>query len=116
MNKPAKTDLGNQEIFSRNLKRYIVKSGEKQKDIAKAVGVSTGTFCDWVNLRAYPRMDKLQALADYFGIQKSDLVEDPNVKKTISEQDKTVIDLFHLVPEEKREFVLSLIEAAIDKL
>ena len=116
MDKKIKTELGNPEIFSRNLQRYMEISGKTQKEVAAAIGVSTGTFCDWIKCRTYPRMDKIQLLANYFGIQKSDLVEDPNVKKTISEQDKTVIDLFHLVPEEKREFILSLIEAAINKL
>ena len=116
MNKTARTDLGNQEIFSRNLKKYIVSSGEKQKNIAKAVGVSTGTFCDWVNLRAYPRMDKLQALADYFGIKKSDLVEDNTLEDEGAAEDRKVLELFHQVPKEKREFVLSLIQTTIDNL
>ena len=117
MNKSLKTDLGNQEIFSRNLKRYLENSGKAQKEVASAICVSAGTFCDWIKGRAYPRMDKVQALAEYFGINKSDLVEDVNVaKETVSDADQKVLDLFHKVPEEKREFVLSLIQATIDNL
>ncbi len=117
MNKSVKTDLGNQEIFSRNLKRYLENSGKKQKEVAAAIYVSTGTFCDWIKGRAYPRMDKVQLLADYFGINKSDLVEDVNVStEAVSDEDQKVLDLFHKVPEEKREFVLSLIQATIDNL
>ena len=117
MNKSVKTDLGNQEIFSRNLKRYLENSGKTQKEVAAAIFVSTGTFCDWIKGRAYPRMDKVQSLADYFGINKSDLVEDVNVvAEAISDDDQKVLDLFHKVPEEKREFVLSLIQATIDNL
>lgn len=117
MNKPIKTDLGNNKIFSRNLKRYLENSGKTQKEVAAEIGVSTGTFCDWIKGRAYPRMDKLQLLAEYFGIQKSDLVEDVNVgKETISDQEQEIFDLFHKVPEEKREFLLSIIRAAIDNL
>lgn len=117
MNKPYETDLGNKEIFIRNLKRYLAETGTKQNEIARAINVSTGTICDWTKGRTYPRMDKIQALADYFGIQKSDLVEDVNVvKEVVSEEDQRVLDLFHKVPEEKREFVLSLIQATIDNL
>ena len=117
MNKSVKTDLGNKEIFSRNLMRYLDNSGKKQKEVATAIYVSTGTFCDWIKGRAYPRMDKIQLLADYFGISKSDLVEDKNIKNDIvSDEDQEVLDWFHKVPKEKREFVLSMIRAAVENL
>ena len=117
MSKTTNNGLGNMEIFSRNLKRYVALSGAKQKDVAAVIGVSTGTFTDWVKGRAYPRMDKLQRLADYFGIKKSDLVEDKNVtSETISDAEQQILDLFHRVPKEKREFVLSMIRAAIENL
>ena len=113
----VKTDLGNKEIFSRNLKRYLELNHKKQNEVAAAVGVTTGTFTDWVKGRIYPRMDKIQLLAEYFGIQKSDLVEDVNIsKETVTNEDQEVLDLFHKVSKEKRELVLSMIRAAIDNL
>ena len=116
MNKSA--DRGEtQKVFSKNLLKYVKNSGQKQRVIAKAVGVSAGTFCDWVKGRAYPRMEKIQKIANYFGIKKSDLVEDKTEKDTEHERQlERLYDLFNRVPEEKREFVLSLIQAAIDKL
>lgn len=117
MNNSVKTDLGNPEIFARNLTRYLNLSGKTQKEVAAAVKVSTGTFNDWVKCRVYPRMDKVQLLAEYFGIQVSDLVDDINIaKEIVSDKDQEVLDLFHEVPEEKREFVLSLIRLTIEKL
>ena len=117
MNKAVETDLGNKEIFSRNLNRYLSLSGSTQKEVAKAVGISTSTFCDWTKGRAYPRMDKVQKLAEYFGVRKSDLVEDVNItKESVSNKEQEIIDLFNQVPENKREFLLSLIRAAIDNL
>lgn len=116
MNKTA-FDLGNKEIFVSNLKRYLDNSGRTQNEVAKVIGVSKGTFCDWMKGRAYPRMDKIQKLADYFGISKSDLVEERNIENEQSlKQDQEVLDLFHKVPKEKREFVLSLIRTTIDNL
>jgi transcriptional regulator with XRE-family HTH domain len=117
MNNSVKTDLGSREIFSRNLVRYLENSGKTQREVANAVGVSYGTFCDWTKGRTYPRMDKVQLLADYFNIRKSDLVENINViPEAVSDEDQEVLDLYHKVPKEKREFVLSLIQTVIDNL
>ena len=117
MNELIRTDLGNKEIFIRNLKRYLKVSGKKKIEVANAIGVSSGNFADWLAGRSYPRMDKIQLLAEYFGVQMADLVDDVNVpKETISNQDQEIFDLFHKVPEEKRELILSMIRAAIDNL
>lgn len=117
MKKLVKTDLGNKEIFARNLKRYLENSNKKQNEVARAVGVSTGTFNDWMKCRTYPRMDKVQLLAEYFGINKSELVEDVYVaKETISEKDQKVIDLFHEVPLNKRDAAIEMIESVLKTL
>ena len=117
MKKTVISDLGNKEIFARNLNRYLSLSGKTQKEVAEAVKISTSTFSDWTKGRIYPRMDKVQALADYFGIQKSDLVEAVNIPtESVNDEDQKVLDMFHKVPKEKREFLLSLIQATIDNL
>ena len=117
MNKPIKTELGNQEVFSKNLRRYVEASGKSQKEIAAAIGVSPSSVCDWINFRAYPRADKLQLLAELFGIKRSYLTEEVSIEEErTARQDQEILDLFHKVPEEKREFVLSLIRMTIDNL
>jgi transcriptional regulator with XRE-family HTH domain len=110
--------LGNQEIFSKNLSRYVKESGKTQMEIAKAVGISRGTFCDYVKGRAYPRMDKVQKLSEYFGIKISDLVDErPSEEDLVfASQKEEVLELFSKVPEEKRELVLSLIRVTIENL
>ncbi|MCL1951736.1 MAG: hypothetical protein FWF60_02790 [Oscillospiraceae bacterium] len=40
------------------------------------LGVAYTTFSDWYNGNKYPRIDKIEMMANYFGILKSDLVED----------------------------------------
>ena len=64
------------EIFSKNLNRYLEKSGRTQKEIAEAVGVSPAAFTWWVKGNRYPRMDKVEMLAKYFGCSKADLIEE----------------------------------------
>lgn len=50
--------------------------GKSRRDVCAALGFSYYTFSDWVNGKKYPRMDKVEMLADYFGILKSDLIEE----------------------------------------
>lgn len=64
------------KTFGENLLHYIEKSGKTQREIADAVGVAPSTFNDWCKGRKYPRMNKVDALASYFGIKKSDLIEE----------------------------------------
>ena len=40
------------------------------------VGVAPSTFNDWVKGKKYPRIDKIEMLANFFGILKSDLIEE----------------------------------------
>ena len=64
------------KIFSRNLLRYLSLNNKSQKEVADAIGVSPQTFNTWCQGIALPRMGKVQLLADYFHISKSDLLEE----------------------------------------
>ena len=68
--------MDNKNIFASNLKRYMEINGKTRKDVSEAIGVSYYTFTDWVKGKKYPRMDKVEKLAAYFGILKSDLIEE----------------------------------------
>lgn len=67
--------MDNKSIFAANLKKYMDMNQKTRRDIAQALGLSYYTVSDWVNGKKYPRMDKVEMLANYFGIQKSDLIE-----------------------------------------
>jgi transcriptional regulator with XRE-family HTH domain len=64
------------QVFARNLRKYIADSGKTQKELADVIGVSAPTFNEWISGKKFPRIDKIQKLADYFGILKSDLIEE----------------------------------------
>lgn len=63
-------------IFSQNLKYYMRKFGKNTADLAADLSFPFSTVSDWVHGKKYPRMDKVQALADYFGVLKSNLTEE----------------------------------------
>ena len=72
------------EIFAENLTRLVNGSKLPQSEIAKRINVSPQTFNTWIQGKAIPRMGKIQLLADYFKIEKSDLIEEKS-NTTISQ-------------------------------
>ena len=69
--------LGNKEIMARNIKRYMQKMGISRKDFCERLGFAYSTVTDWLNAEKYPRIDKIEMMANFFGISKADLVEPP---------------------------------------
>ena len=67
------------EIFKNNLNRFVSISPLNQREIADALDVSPQTLNTWCQGKAIPRMAKIQKLADYFGINKTDLLEERTV-------------------------------------
>lgn len=70
------SDLGNKEIFSKNLRYYMTINNKTRNDICKDLDFKYTTFTDWYNGNIYPRIDKIEQIANYFRIEKSDLIED----------------------------------------
>lgn len=69
------SDLGNKKVMATNIKHYMNLKGINQTDLCNALGFKFMTVSDWVNAKSYPRIDKIEKMANYFGISKSDLVE-----------------------------------------
>lgn len=70
------SDLGNKEIFSKNLKYYMALNDKNRQQISDDLKIKYSTLCEWVSGKKYPRIDKIELLANYFKIKKSDLIED----------------------------------------
>lgn len=73
------------KIFSKNLNYYMQKFGKTQTDMINDLNINKSAISTWCNGTRLPRMDKVQMLADYFKIEKSDLLEEkiePNTDET----------------------------------
>ena len=70
------SNIGNKETMSKNLKYYIEKSGKDRKTLAEIWGFPYSTVTDWINGKKYPRIDRIEVMAEYFGVLKSDLIEE----------------------------------------
>ena len=113
------SSIGNKEVFARNLAKYLHRSGKSQREMADIVGVSSSTFNEWMMAKKYPRMDKIEFMANYFGILKSDLIEKEEDKKSspneagLTEGEKVMLELFRAIPEDQQPVVLAMIRAAL---
>lgn len=71
------SDMDNRKIMAENIRRHMEQKGVKAKDVCDALGIPMPTFSDWINGKTYPRIDKIEKMAAYFGVSKSALVEVP---------------------------------------
>ena len=81
-------NLGNKLVMANNIKHYMKLQNKTRQDVCEALNIAYTTFADWVNAVTYPRIDKIELMANYFGISKSDLVEEhsaSNLKKDIDD-------------------------------
>lgn len=73
--------------MAQNIQYYMNKYEKSRQDMCEALGVKYTTFTDWVKGNAYPRIDKIELMANYFGISKADLVEERNPLTPKDERD-----------------------------
>lgn len=115
--------MDNKNIFASNLQRYMKLNDKTRRDISEALGVSYFTVTAWANGSKYPRMDKVEMLANYFGILKSDLIEEKNIDNSpvemaerhfemIMDEDlNEIFDLLQRMDSGKRKIAINLLRS-----
>lgn len=76
------SDLGNKKVMAKNIKYYLKENDITQTEMCNTLGFKMSTVSDWLHARTYPRIDKIELMANYFGVEKSDLVEKHNPAST----------------------------------
>ena len=69
-------NLGNKKTMARNIKYYMNVKGVSSQEVCEALGFPPSTFSYWLTEKTYPRIDKIEKMANYFRITKADLVEE----------------------------------------
>lgn len=78
-------DFGNKEAMSKNLRYFMSQKEVTPKRLSRDIDIPYTTVLSWLKGDNYPRIDKIDLLAEYFGIMKSDLIED-NDRHIISKE------------------------------
>ena len=104
------SNIGNKETMSKNLKYYIERSGKDRKTLAEIWGFPYSTVTDWINGNKYPRIDRIEVMAEYFGILKSDLIEERTEEhREMQKKNDTLTDI--VLELRSDEDFLSIVEA-----
>jgi transcriptional regulator with XRE-family HTH domain len=114
------SNIGNKETFAKNLLYYLEWSGKNQKEVAEAIGVTPASLNEWTKAKKYPRIDKIEMLARYFGILKSDLIEEHTSKhentpdeRKLTEGEELLLQLFRQIPEDAQKMYLEVLRASL---
>lgn len=72
------------KIFSKNLKKYMQMYDKSQTDLIEDLGLNRSSVSTWVNGTRLPRMDKVDMLANYFNVNRSNLLEEKNSEESFA--------------------------------
>lgn len=93
----------NQAIAQR-LCHLLETHGKSQEDLAKYMGVSQATVSNWCNGIKLPRIDRLDSICTFFGVNRSDLIPDTPAlppSPAIDEETHALVDFLYENPEYK---------------
>ena len=85
----------NKSIFAKRLHYYMEQKGVDRRQLCDDLNLKYSTVSEWLSANKYPRIDKIELLANYFGITKSNLIEDDKPADTL-----TVLpaEKIHMIP------------------
>lgn len=93
------SDFGNKEVFSKNIKKFMEINNVDRYKLAEALDIKYTTLSDWINGKIYPKIDKIELIANYFNVSKSALIEewaclgDDSVDGTVKLMDNKLVKL-----------------------
>lgn len=98
-------------LFSINLKRIMLENGKTQSDIVKDLSFRQATVSDWLNGKKYPRMDKIEMLAQYFRISIDELISvSKQEKMSLSSLELALIKKYRQLSASDKQEILNMID------
>jgi repressor LexA len=87
------TAVGNKEVLAKNHNKYMDINNVDRMKVSQDLGIKYTTLTDWCKGNNYPHIDKIEMLANYFGVQKSDLIEDNSgsINSRLAHMEKNVV-------------------------
>lgn len=114
-------NLGNKDVMARNLQRLMSEKNVSAKEMSKTLGFPYTTVLSWLKGENYPRIDKIDMMAAYFGVIKSDLIEvesqeeikEPATSDGLTDSQRKLIEFAKTVPEDKAAMILRVMQSIV---
>ena len=105
-------------LFSKRLKEIMAKHDKTQGDLVRDLNFRQATVSDWLNGKKYPRMDKIEKLAHYFGLSINELLStsSPVPALSLTQQEETHIKKYRQLDADGKEDVDDYVEMKLAKL
>ena len=111
------------KVFSKNLRFQLLIHEKQPVDIVNDLKIPFSTVSNWINGLKFPRMGKVEMLANYFGIEKSDLIEEKkgeqsasdNITYPIPEDIKGMITMYLSMDEQDKNEIMMLMNTKMQK-
>lgn len=65
----------NKQIMAEHIKEKLNQNDMTAKEFSEKLGFKYTTVLDWIHAKTYPRIDKIEKMANFFGVDKADLIE-----------------------------------------
>jgi transcriptional regulator with XRE-family HTH domain len=108
----------NKQIMAQNIQRYMDQRGISRQQLCDALDIKYTTLRDWLKGITYPRIGKVEAMANYFGCEKSDLIEEKKEQSTeidgLSEKRKALMQFAMSVPDDKADMILQVMKTILN--
>lgn len=72
------------KIISKNLRRIAYERGKTQAEISRDLKINKSSLSMWMNGERIPRMSKIDMLCDYFGVSRSDIMDEHSLDEAPS--------------------------------
>lgn len=99
----------NRRVMSKNIMKQMLSKGVTATQVCDALGFKKNTFSDWINGKSYPRIDKIEKMANYFGISKADLVEEPKETPHLTNMELHLIEEFRRSDDSTKQMILRML-------
>lgn len=115
-------NVENKKIFADNLAHYMAARKINAKELSRALDEPYSTVLSWKNAEYYPRIEKIEKVAKYFGVFKSDLIENkadiPSIESPVklSEPHKRIIEITKTLTEPEAYQVLQTLTLIVKGL
>lgn len=89
----------------------MLENGKTQSDIVKDLSFRQATVSDWLNGKKYPRMDKIEMLAQYFRISIDELISvSKQEKMSLSSLELALIKKYRQLSASDKQEILNMID------
>lgn len=98
-------------MFSKNLSKLMNDRGVSAYRLSKDTGVAQSAISEYRSGKTMPGLDKLQVLADYFGITVDALIgqDPPTASAAFSDEEIEIIRAFRTLSPATQDALLALV-------